>query len=115
MDFIVHAPMTLEVWRHAALRQVWAGAWRHAALFNVLDAEDVPLLAEPDALARLEDELREKRGIRGPVALVVSERLYDRALEWALGLTNGLSFSLEVFTDVTTAQLWLDGATRPAP
>ena len=112
VDFVVYAPMTLEIWMAAAKRQIWAGAWRQGALFNLLEAVDVPLLASGDETVALEDELQRKLGIRGPIAFLVAESVYEQTRDAAIAMSNRLPFSLELFTDIELAHLWLEGATR---
>jgi hypothetical protein len=88
------------------LSSKWDGAWTYGALDDLRLVTWNPTSDEVRCILRRIRTLSATHGPRGPVAIVATQPLLDRARTYAASL--GALLGLDVFYELAEAERWLD-------
>jgi hypothetical protein len=101
------ARATTEVWRTTISTFVSRDVWGQAVIYDMSAVDSAPLLVNLPNLARIVEELMITHGRPGPVAVVVAPA--EVAL-WRQRISHVFRdfLTVEVFSDVASADAWLD-------
>jgi hypothetical protein len=89
-------------------RQVADGAWAYATLDDLRLLTWNPTSEEVRRILRRIGTLSATHGPRGPVAIVATQPLFDRARTYAASLDALVGHVVEVFYSLPDAEHWLD-------
>ena len=109
----LRARATLDVWWTTVSTVVAANAWGDSVIYDMSAVASAPLLVNLPNLVQVVGQLTGTHGQPGPTAVVVAATDVDL---WRQRLSDlfGDLLIIDVFSDVTSAQRWLDRVGRPA-
>ena len=103
----VTGAMTLDVWAAALGHQILEGAWHYSAILDVTEATSFRCTGALDHMIAYGDQLTAERGVRGPVALVVTPQVLGENRRHLSDYAERVAYPFDVFTDFALADAWL--------
>ncbi len=108
---VITGPMNIDTWSAIVTRQIDERAWQYGSIFDMRAASSFEFLDTiPEMIARVAT-LSRHHGMRGAVVLVVPPALLTEFQQRLFEYADRVPYPFEAYTDMATAETWLDGAT----